>query len=335
MNAAAPAPLVSVIMPVHNCGAYIREAIESALAQTHANLEVLVGDNGSTDDSRAIAAAIAQTDPRVRVFSMSPPTHSPSGPRNEAIRRAGGEFLAFLDADDAWGPRHLELHLRALAAVPGVALSFSEYHRFKDSIAEPDPAAQRRHQFFVTPSRYLTLGPTLAEIGAVGRVDSRLVEFIGLQWCPINTSAVLIRRARAGAVSFPENVSINEDLDCWLRTIDAGGAVGVPVVTSYYRVREGSLTGSDTRFMQGMAHGHLRVLRERGHRFSLATRWRYRHKIASYFTSLSYLQAEKRQWGEAFRNSVRAAWVYPAPRTVVRSAILLASCLFSSSPSEP
>lgn len=335
MNLAPSSPLVSVIMPVHNCGPFIREAIESALAQTHANLEVLVADNGSTDDSRAIAEAIARTDPRVRVFPMARPTHSPSGPRNEAIRRAGGEFLAFLDADDAWGSRHLELHLRAFAAVPDAALSFSEYHRFKESVAEPDSGAARRHAFFVTPSRYLTPGPTLAEIGTVGRADSRLVEFIGLHWCPINTSAVIIRRARAGDVSFPENVSINEDLDCWLRTIDAGGAIAVPMVTSYYRVREGSLTASDTRFMHGMAHGHLSVLRERGHRFSFYMRWRYRRKIASYFASLSYLQSEKRQLGQAFRTSVRAAWVYPAPRAVVRSAILLVKWLFSSSPSEP
>jgi len=141
----AATPLVSVIMPVRNCGPFIGAAIESVLAQTHANLELLVGDNGSSDDSFDIASDLARRDPRIAPFRMPVPTDSPAGPRNTAIGRATGEFLAFLDADDLWHPRHLEFHLRAHAAIPEAALGFSEYHRFQPLCDEPGPSEARRH----------------------------------------------------------------------------------------------------------------------------------------------------------------------------------------------
>jgi glycosyltransferase involved in cell wall biosynthesis len=317
--ASAPAGVgVSVIMPVRNCGPYIRAAIESVLVQTYRNFELLIGDNGSTDDSFAVAEELARGDARVQPFRMPAPTDSPAGPRNAAIQRARGTYLAFLDADDLWHPRHLEFHMRAHEAIPEAALAFSEYHRFRDVPDEPDPTHARRHEFFATPSRYLEAGPTLYGIGQICRATPALLEFIALRWCPVHTSSVTIRRSGIDPVRFPEEVSINEDLDCWVRVIDQGGALSIALATSYYRSRAGSLTADEQEFLRGMARGHRAVLRERGHRFTPDDRRAYRHKIADYLWNLARLQLADGRHCAAFRTAADAVVMERTPQSCLR-----------------
>ena len=92
--------LVSVITPAFNSSAYLAETIQSCLAQTHANLELLIVDDGSTDDTAEIAGQYAASDSRVRVFRI--PNSGVAAARNIAVEAARGEFLALLDSDDLW-----------------------------------------------------------------------------------------------------------------------------------------------------------------------------------------------------------------------------------------
>jgi glycosyltransferase involved in cell wall biosynthesis len=98
-------PLVSVIMNCRNSGRYLREAIDSVLAQTYANWEIVFWDNQSTDDSSKIFKSYS--DPRLRYF-FAPEYTALGEARNLAIRQANGEFIAFLDCDDLWFPQKLE-----------------------------------------------------------------------------------------------------------------------------------------------------------------------------------------------------------------------------------
>jgi glycosyltransferase involved in cell wall biosynthesis len=103
---AAPAsPLVSVIIAAFNAAAHIEETCRSALSQTHTALEVIVVDDGSTDDTAAIVERIARTDPRVRLFRQV--NRGVAAARNAAIAEAKGEFIAPLDADDIGDARKL------------------------------------------------------------------------------------------------------------------------------------------------------------------------------------------------------------------------------------
>lgn len=102
-------PLVSVIIPAFNSARWIGEAIASALAQTHRNLEVIVADNGSTDATREIATAAGE---RVRVIRAE--TRGPGAARNAALEVARGEFVQFLDADDLLEPWKIERQLAVL-----------------------------------------------------------------------------------------------------------------------------------------------------------------------------------------------------------------------------
>jgi len=98
-------PLVSVIMNVRNGSAYLREALDCVLAQTFMDWELIVWDDCSTDDSARIVAEYK--DPRVRYFLAPEETHLGKA-RDNAIRQATGEWLAFLDQDDLWTPTKLE-----------------------------------------------------------------------------------------------------------------------------------------------------------------------------------------------------------------------------------
>jgi glycosyltransferase involved in cell wall biosynthesis len=108
-------PQVSVVIPVFNRAATIGAALDSVLRQTFADLEVIVVDDGSTDGTRDMLAAVA--DPRVRVLLL-PENRGVSGARNAGIAAARGPWVAFQDSDDEWLPRKLEKQMARLAAAP-------------------------------------------------------------------------------------------------------------------------------------------------------------------------------------------------------------------------
>ena len=119
--------LVSVIIPVHNRAAMLREAVASALAQTHRPIEILIVDDGSTDDTAGVADELAARHPEVSVIH-----HTNRGPglsREAGRARARGAFIQYLDSDDLLMPRKLELQIAALRAHPecDVAYGLTRY----------------------------------------------------------------------------------------------------------------------------------------------------------------------------------------------------------------
>ncbi|MFB7250228.1 glycosyltransferase [Microbacterium sp. NPDC056234] len=123
--------VVSVIMPVLNRADLVGQAIESVLAQTHGTLELIVVDDGSTDSTRDVVDEYARVDPRVRLFAG--PHAGVGASRNAGLREAQGEFIAFLDSDNTWTPRFLELSLAALGTAPDAVASHAGLRLHGDS----------------------------------------------------------------------------------------------------------------------------------------------------------------------------------------------------------
>ena len=103
-------PLVSVIMPCYNMEKYIADSIESVKQQTYPYWELLIVDDASTDGTVAIVEKYCQQDHRIRCTIKT--KHSGiATARNQCIKMAQGQYLAFLDADDIWHPKKLEIQL--------------------------------------------------------------------------------------------------------------------------------------------------------------------------------------------------------------------------------
>ena len=117
------APSVSVIIPVYNGAAFVAEAIESALAQTHEPLEVIAVDDGSTDGT----ATVIRRFPTVTLIEQS--NRGVSAARNAALETTAGEYIAFLDADDVWAPSKTEVQVAFLEAHPEHGFAYCD-HRF-------------------------------------------------------------------------------------------------------------------------------------------------------------------------------------------------------------
>jgi glycosyltransferase involved in cell wall biosynthesis len=180
------APRVSVVIPTYNAAAFLAEAVASARAQTYAPVEVVVVDDASADGTADLAESLGARAVRQEE------NRGPSAARNRGVAVATGDVVAFLDADDAWLPWHLELCVAALGAHPRAAVACTEPIPWS---AEPPsrPAAPRSE----VPG-----DATLALLG------ESFVEQAG---------AVVRRTAVAEAGGYDESRRYAEDFDLWLR----------------------------------------------------------------------------------------------------------------------
>jgi glycosyltransferase involved in cell wall biosynthesis len=177
---------VSVIVPAFNAGPYVTDAVTSALAQTHRPHEVIVVDDGSTDDTRERLRAF---DGQVQVLTQA--NRGAAAARNRGVAAARGEWIAFLDADDLWLPTKLD---RQLAAVGACAISHTASWRFGPTLGGD-------------------VAVTWPPSWAAGAVLDRLVlgNFI-------TTSSVIVRRDAVLAVGgFDEQLRRVHDWHLWLR----------------------------------------------------------------------------------------------------------------------
>lgn len=183
----SPAPLISVVIPTHNRARLLRRAVRSVLGQTHGDLEVLVVDDGSTDDTEAVVGT--EADPRVR-YLRTPGQLGVAGARNLGIEHTVGRFMGFLDDDDEWLPPKLERQVAAFEATPSPALVYTGLW-----------IERRGHR------RY----------GVVEPGDDPFETFLRLPG-PVTTSGFLIERAAVGdELRFDPSVLAFEDSELLIR----------------------------------------------------------------------------------------------------------------------
>src|SRR3990172_6227193 len=114
--------LVSVIVPCYNQGQYLTEAVASLQTQTYPHWECVIINDGSTDDTAVVGAALSATDGRVRLINQTNCERSAS--RNRGLIEAKGQFIQFLDADDCLESRKIEIHAAWLTSHPEVGIVY-------------------------------------------------------------------------------------------------------------------------------------------------------------------------------------------------------------------
>jgi len=185
----------SVIIPLYNRGEYVKRAIDSVLSQSCQQFEIIVVDGHSTDDGPAIVRNFH--DPRV--FFCEQSGRGVSVARNQGVDRAKGDFIAFLDADDEWSPRHLEILVTLRKKFPEAGLYVTALRTIEPGNIITTPVIQ-------------TIPPAPWE-GLVPNFFQMIMYDI-----PFNTSCVGIpKNCFTAAGGFPSGVQWGEDKDLWLR----------------------------------------------------------------------------------------------------------------------
>jgi glycosyltransferase involved in cell wall biosynthesis len=195
---------VSVVIPTYNRAGPVLDAVRSVLAQRFEDLELIVVDDGSTDDTAARLASI----PDVRLRVVLGPHAGVSAARNLGVRRATGSLISFLDSDDVWHPDKLAHEVAVLAEHPEVDAVFSDLEkRHGDRVF---PSFMRQTAVF---SRRLPTTP-----GGIVTIEPRELRLCLLQEVPIKPSALTLRRAAFDGVGgFDEAWSSSEDWELLLR----------------------------------------------------------------------------------------------------------------------
>lgn len=199
-------PTISVVIPLYNKGPHIARALNSVLNQTFQDFEVIVVDDGSTDDGADIVKGF--NDPRIRLIQQE--NQGVSAARNLGIDEARAELIAFLDADDEWLPDHLNIILRMRERFPEAgAYTTAYFMKYQDKCS-----LQKYHK--IPPSPWEGIIPDYFKSASFGRP-------------PVTTSAVAIpKRIFEDVGKFSIETWWGEDMDQWGRI-----AIKYPIAFSW------------------------------------------------------------------------------------------------------
>jgi glycosyltransferase involved in cell wall biosynthesis len=225
-------PLVSVVMPAFNAARFIQRAIDSVLQQTYANIELIIIDDGSSDDTVPLLARLSAPN----VTAISQENAGAGHARNRGIEASRGTFIAYLDADDYWLPRKIERQIAVMLGQPEVGFC-STATRVESPTGE-----------------FLNLWPCpAAGISALHSLFENTAAIAG------SASGVLVRSSLQRKVGlFDESLRGNEDTDMWLRLAAAGRYACIPEALAVIVRQTNSRSGN----FGAMRESSLRVLRK-------------------------------------------------------------------------
>jgi teichuronic acid biosynthesis glycosyltransferase TuaG len=256
--------LVSIIMPAYNAGKYVGDSIRSVLAQTCGGFELIVVDDGSTDDTAGVVREIASADARVRYIRRE--NGGQGKARNTGIENSRGALVAFLDADDLWEPDKLGRQLRVLEET-GCDIVFGGGFIFVG-----DDTADESRAFPTVEGKFD--GAQMFDV----LIDENVIPIL---------SALVRKEALGGARPFVEERPFQncEDYDLWLTLAERGKTFyGTGEKLVRYRRHPASTTHRESRALLPMVavlRRHYRPEGARGAKMKQRIRWLYRAAVAA------------------------------------------------------
>ena len=213
--------LVSIVTPTFNCGKYIGKTLESIINQTYNNLEVIVVDDCSTDNTCEIVNSYLKKDGRIKYFRLSENSGAALA-RTFAIEKARGEFIAFLDSDDIWYKDKLEKQLEFMKE-NNVAFTCTAYEQI-------DKRGNSLNKIIIPPSR-ISYNRLLLD-------------------CPVGNSTVIYNVSKMGKFKVP-NIRKRNDDALWLQMLKKEKYIyGMSIILAKYRVRDDSISAKKIDLIQ-------------------------------------------------------------------------------------
>lgn len=247
---------VSVVIPTFNRAYCVAKTVDTALAQTHRDLEVVLVDDGSTDGTEQLISERYGSDPRVRYIRQT--NAGVSAARNNGFANTRGDFVALLDSDDLWFPNKLAAQLAVFRAHPEVGMVWSDMEAIdmQGRVLRPrylkEMYSAYRHfpddKLFATHERLATLDPEVARATGDADVRTGVVYSAMIMGSLVHTSTAVLRRERLEKVGGfnGELRRLGEDYDFHLRTCRLGpvGFVDLPTI-QYTRGNPDRLTRAE------------------------------------------------------------------------------------------
>ncbi len=222
----ADEPLVTVVMPVYNGGPYVGRAIESVLSQSYTHFELIVVDDCSADDSLQVIERY-RADQRIVVL-RNETNAGVAASRNRALARSRGRYVTFLDQDDEWLSRKLELQLAAIADHPGVGLLHAEYARIDPVGQLMGQAGELPPSRFANPDATVEVGDVFAEIFVCNDIQ------------PLTS---MIPRSVLDEVGhFDPSLRGTDDYELWLRIARRYPVAHLRTIVGFWRTHPGQVS---------------------------------------------------------------------------------------------
>lgn len=222
--------MVSVIIPAFNCAEFITETLESVYQQTYTNREIVLIDDGSTDNTRSVLEPHMD---RIRYFYQE--NRGTAAARNAGIQRSRGELIAFLDHDDLWLPEKLELQVKAMQTYPECGLVFTDGKYFDESgILRNSLIPKHIHEWI---DQHGTTDPMVV-MGWISRE-------ICIRSVISSASSILVRKHCLERVGyFDEGIHVADDYDLALRVAQLYPVIFLRSCLYLWRYRQESQSGS-------------------------------------------------------------------------------------------
>jgi len=304
-GARAAGPVVSVLIPAYDAIATLDEAVRSVFAQTFADWEVVIADDGSTDGSLELGWSWMARESRVRLVRHPAGAHlGRPATRNLAVREARGEIVAFLDADDELLAESLASYVAAFEHFPRCGVIYGQALAWRAG----------------KPAEAMGRGVPGAEV----RLLRQLARFNVLV-----TSATAVRRRVLTEESFPLEMTLSQDWACWVRLAQQWRYVFLPVVLSHYRIHPDSGTermraaGGETGWERAQVLFLHRVLRSAAGDDARDLRAGLRYRATS-FLRRGISLARHGRWREASLWLALAREAAPSLSALVLAALAVA-----------
>lgn len=219
--------MVSVVMPTYNCASFIQEAVESVVAQTYPSWELIIVDDCSTDNTKAVLAPYLAKYPNIH-YTCLEKNSGPAVARSEALKQAKGDYVAFLDSDDLWTPNKLSLQI--------------------------DFMKQKNVPFSATGYELIGDDGTSKGVALIPPQKTNYDKMLRLS-CPVGNLTVMYDRRVIGDQQVPA-IKKRNDFALWLQTLHKTDACyGMPDVLGKYRVRSQSISRNKLKLLP--YHWHL------------------------------------------------------------------------------
>lgn len=219
-------PKISVIVPVYNAERYIKQCLDSVLAQDFADFEIIIVDDGSTDSSFSVSKEYAEKDERIKLFYKE--NSGPSATRNFALRKADGEYIIFLDSDDYW------LDNTVLGYLYKTAQKY-DLDILRGELKQVDLGGEDIGSISYTDMR----NPVMCKVLSSGEFFKDVM--LGQCFLPVS----LFRKSAIGGTELNESLFFGEDIDFYARVLlNNLRCMYVPICFYAYRVNPTSITNS-------------------------------------------------------------------------------------------